>query len=129
MRAVFGAEIDLHPVKLAARSNSMEITDVAAGAKGARLRADQHNMCYVVILGPSLKHLPQCNSHVIAQSIERLRPVDLNKADMPLDGKTDIVLLHCVAFRCWLYVGAGSDHPVRATMGGGSRHSSQLEPR
>ena len=107
----------------------MEIANIAAGAEGARLRAGQNTVRYVIILGPAMKRLPQCNSHVIAEGVERLRPVDHDKAGMPLDGKTDIVLLHCVAFRCWLYVGAVSCRLVLATMGGDPRHSSQLEPR
>ena len=64
MRAVFGTEMDRHPVKVAARGDGVEIADIAAGAECARLRAGKNDMRHAIVGCPGRQRLPQRHGHI-----------------------------------------------------------------
>ena len=85
MRAVFGTEMDRHPVKVAARGDGVEIADIAAGAECARLRAGKNDMRHAIVGCPGRQRLPQRHGHIIAEGVQCLRPVHFDKPHLSVN--------------------------------------------
>ena len=109
MRHIFGAEAHRDGIMVLCHSQPVEIADITSGTEGAWLGASHHDMTYSGIFRPGTKLFTQRDSHVEAEGVQRLRTVEQNKPRLPFDRKTDIVLLHCVLPRCWLYVPKSGD--------------------
>ena len=70
MRTIFGAEMRLHEIELAARRDGVKVADVTTSAKGATRRGRQQNQTDMIIMPPLRKGIVNFMTHSGGQSVQ-----------------------------------------------------------